>query len=386
MLKGIAFLVCSAPLLGAVFMSPVQEQADPIATLIQQIKQGRKLPFHPKRGYLDALLKELNVSRTSQTLVFSKSSLQSDYISPGTPRAIYFNQEVYVGWIPGAPLIEIMSVDPMRGVQFYTLPNHAAEGPSFKTESSECFRCHGGRGGNRPAALFVQSSETAPSGYPRVFSRTLLVGPSTPLKERWGGWYVSGTHGKQRHRGNELSIGTDEKHYTDVDKGANVTDLRRYFDVNLYLTPHSDIAALMVMEHQMDVQNILSNTLIQTNRIVARNGPESEILDACEDLIQALLCVGEAPLSGPITGTSLFASYFTATPLGRLDLQTRLFQFPLSPMIGSRSFASLHPSVRGIIFKQLRSILAAKSPEPAYRHLTPELRLGISEILVGLSG
>ncbi len=97
---------------------------DPVADLKKRVANGQaKLEFEPKQGYLRSILTQLKIDPNSQVLVFSKTSLQTDHISPKTPRALYFNDEVYVGWIPGAPLIEIMSVDPKRGALFYTIEN-----------------------------------------------------------------------------------------------------------------------------------------------------------------------------------------------------------------------------------------------------------------------
>ena len=90
--------------------------SEPISELQQRLNAGQsKLEFEKDHGYLVSLLKLLKVPISSQTLVFSKTSLQSERISPKTPRAIYFNDDVYVAWIPGAPLIEFMSVDPVKG-------------------------------------------------------------------------------------------------------------------------------------------------------------------------------------------------------------------------------------------------------------------------------
>src|SRR5262245_60896483 len=69
-----------------------------IARLQARIDSGEtRLQFDPEHGYLPALLDELKIPRTSQSLVFSKTSLQLFLISPETPRAIYFNDDMYVG-------------------------------------------------------------------------------------------------------------------------------------------------------------------------------------------------------------------------------------------------------------------------------------------------
>src|SRR6185436_18850866 len=76
---------------------------DPISLLNRRIERGEvKLRYTPERGCLPSLLKELGIPVSSQMLVFSKTSLQIDKISSTTPRAVYFNDDVYVGWIPDA--------------------------------------------------------------------------------------------------------------------------------------------------------------------------------------------------------------------------------------------------------------------------------------------
>lgn len=355
------------------------EPKDPIARLQDELASGEKpLGFEPRHGYLRSLLQRLGIDPSSQTLVFSKTSLQSDFIAPKTPRAIYFNADTYVGWIPGAPLIEIMSVHPTRGVVFYTLRNDKPGAKAFQTEKETCFRCHGGIA----PSLFANSSPIAPSGYPRVFERTYNATPDLPLRLRWGGWYVTGSHGLQRHMGNELSLGNDEKHRIDIEKGANVTDLRRYLDVRPYLTPHSDIVALMVMEAQMEVQNVLTRT-----HAALRDGDSAA--EACEPLVEALLGCGETKLASPIKGTSDFATRFAQTapkdPLGRslsqLDLRTRLLKHTCSPLIYSESFEALPPAAKAQVWRRLRDVLLGKDRDARFGHLSAADRRATFEIL-----
>src|SRR5580765_8385496 len=95
---------------------------DRVATLNRTLAQsGRGIPRDPHSGYLLGVLDALGVPRASQLLVFSKTGVQSAFTSPRHPRAIYFDQSVAVGYVPGAPLIEIAAHDPQQGVVFYTL-------------------------------------------------------------------------------------------------------------------------------------------------------------------------------------------------------------------------------------------------------------------------
>ena len=60
----------------------------------------------------------------------------------------------------------------------------------------------------------------------------------SPISERWGGWYVTGTHGSQLHMGNVFAEDRDHPEAIDRAKGANVTDLSSRLDVARYLAPH----------------------------------------------------------------------------------------------------------------------------------------------------
>ena len=72
-----------------------EPSADPVAQLQEHLDRGEAtLEYDKKWGYLPSLLKNLHVPISSQTLVFSKTSLQIDHIAPWSPRALYFNDDV----------------------------------------------------------------------------------------------------------------------------------------------------------------------------------------------------------------------------------------------------------------------------------------------------
>lgn len=303
--------------------------------------------FEEDQGYLKSVLKDLDIDASSQVLVFSKSSLQGQ-VSPKNPRAIYFNEHTYVAYIPNAPMLEVMSVHPTKGAQFYTIMNKAGGAVAEKQQGFLCFRCHGGGDPKVPSQLFATSSQVAPSGYPRLESRATIVRADTPFENRWGGWYVTGLHGKMRHMGNTTSTPPGEVPKLDKNLGANITDLSPFFNTKKYLTPHSDLVALMVMEQQMEVQNALSS--------VAMNPTDAGI----EKLVSALLCEDEIALESPITGTSGFAEYYASRypkdakgrSLGQLDLNTRLQKYRCSPLIYSTTFKEM--SARSRVIEKLR--------------------------------
>jgi len=361
--------------------------SDPIAELQQRITGGHtKLEYEKEHGYLISLLKALKVPVSSQTLVFSKTSLQSERISPKTPRAIYFNDDVYVAWVQGQGLIEIMSADPEKGSVFYVLSQEHSDHPEFERSSGhECSVCH-----------YVR--EAAPKFVPRLLVSSVIPDATgnvdgafpiettdrSPMKERWGGWYVTGTHGNQFHVGNTV-LSRPVSVFAGVPASAllsssNVVDLSSRFDTKPYLTPHSDIVALMVLVHQKEVQNLI---------VLAESKGNAAARETGEPLVKAMLFAGAAPLTAPIKGTSSFAAEFSSQgprdsrgrSLRDFDLQTRLFRYPLSYLIYSKSFDALPAGVKTYVYRRLREVLNGEDKSSDFAHLTAGDRSAILEIL-----
>jgi hypothetical protein len=309
--------------------------SDPIALLQRRIDRGEvRMRYTPERGYLPSLLKELHIPASSQSLVFSKTSLQMDKISPSAPRAVYFNDEVYVGWIPGSPMVEIAAVDPKYGAMFYTVAQAEAKAFKFNRLEQPCTGCHGAVEPDVPAPLLLMmSTDTDDRG--EALRDFFLTTDRSPLSERWGGWFVTGSVGNAKHMGRRIAA-----------------------DTKRYLTSHSDPVALMLLAHQADVHNRLSEA---AQKLRAAKGAEglSETLDP---LVKVLLFSGEARLEAPIRGDSGFAKEFTAKgpkdrrgrSLRDFDLQRRLFRYPVSYLIYSDAFKQLPLAARQYVYDRLR--------------------------------
>ena len=219
---------------------------------------------------MKSLLHELNIPESSQVLVFSKTSLQRERISPKTPRAIYFNDDVMIGFCLRGQVIEISAVDDVVGTAFYTVAQTQSEGdedqqttvPQRQTES--CLLCHSSSANQGFPGHLVRSVYVDRQGNPLLASGTFRTDHSSPLEERWGGWYVTGTSGGQKHMGNVISKGTRGDDSPEKFDGVNVVDLKDRFTTSFYLTPHSDIVALMVLEHQAGMLNRLSRAGMET--------------------------------------------------------------------------------------------------------------------------
>lgn len=373
---------------------------DPVARLQQRIDAGQvTLEFDATRGYLPAVLRHLDVPVSSQGLVFSKTSLQLDRIAPWSPRAIYFNDDVYVGWVQNGPILEIASVDPALGAIFYSLPQQKTQTPKFQRESQTCLVCHDSSSvtGGVPGFI-VRSVLPDRYGYGIAPIGRSVTSDQTPLNERWGGWYVTGTSGPQTHMGNVIApvlaheVGNLKTYLakTELAGGSNVTSLAGRFDVEPYLTPHSDIVAMMVLAHQATVHNLITRAGWEARKAAHDGEPASgRVKGAAESLVRAMFFVKEAPLSGALKGTSGFAEAFAARgpkdargrSLRDLDLERRLFRYPLSYLIYSESFAALPPAVKEHVYGRIRQVLSGEEKAPEFAHLSDEDRTAIREIL-----
>jgi len=361
--------------------------SDPISEFQKRITGGQaKLEYEKDHGYLVSLLKAMKIPISSQTLVFSKTSLQSERISPKTPRAIYFNDDVYVAWVQGAGLIEIMSTDPEKGAGFYVLSQERSDRPEFERSTGhECSVCH-----------YVP--EAAPKFVPRLLVSSVIPDTTgnvegafpiettdrTPLKERWGGWYVTGTHGKPPHVGNTV-LNRPASVFNTLPAAAlvnssNVLDLSSRMDTTRYLTPHSDIVALMVLVHQKEVQNLIALAQSKATAVPKETG---------EPIVKAMLFSGAAPLTGPIKGTSAFAAEFAGLgqrdgrgrSLRDFDLQTRLFRYPLSYLVYSKSFDALPAGVKTYVYRRFREVLTGEDKSADFAHISAADRAATLEIL-----
>src|SRR5262249_24032554 len=152
--------------------------------------------------YLKAVLKALGVSEASQTLVFSKTSFQHARIGPRAPRALYFGDDVYVGYVRGGDVLEFSTVDPNLEATFYLLDQQKTEKPEFVGQTHACRQCHASGKTQEAPGHLVRSVFPSRTGLPVFNAGSFVTDPSSPFSESWGGWYVTGTHGGQRHMGN----------------------------------------------------------------------------------------------------------------------------------------------------------------------------------------
>ncbi len=380
---------------------------DCITRLQKRLDQAEAtLKFAEQGGYLPSVLSALDVSATSQMLVFSKTSLQRQRIAPETPRAIYFNDEVYVGFCQDGEVLEISAVDPQLGMVFYTLEQRQDAPPKFMRQTDSCLLCHGSSQSQGIPGNLVRSVYPDAGGFPILSSGSFRIDQTSPIEKRWGGWYVSGEHGAHKHLGNLIIRGKKEPEQIDNSQGHNVTDLKSRFDLKPYLTSHSDIVALMVLEHQAMAHNLIIQANFSTRQALhyqAKLNEElkepaghrwastlSRIRSVGEPLVKYLLFSGEARLQSPIKGTAGFADQFArqgprdtqGRSLRDFDLQTRLFKYPCSYLIYSPAFDGLPEDVRGYALQRMWDVLNGKDTSPEFAHLSDADRTAIREILI----
>jgi len=380
------------------YRAPATQNA--VARLEQKIRSGEvTLKPDADGSYLAAILDSLDIPVSSQSLVFTKTSLQQARISPHSPRAIYFNDECYVGWVQNG-FIEIGVMDDRLGAVFYTVHDRSSR-PEFYRDRGACLGCHATRKTERVPGFFIRSVYPDAEGFARDFGT--VSDHRSPFNSRWGGWYVTGSHGDMRHLGNELALDPDNEEKLDTERGANVLSLTSRVETDRYLAPHSDLVALLVMEHQGQMHNLITLANYETLLAVdAMTGTESRspadgtdeaarkrIESAGDRLVEYLLFCGEAELTSPVSGTSTFVDEFAARgpsdskgrSLRQFDLNSRLFRYRCSYLIYSSAFDALPEPVGRYVRNRILAVLRGEDGSDKFNHLSADERQAILEIL-----
>jgi hypothetical protein len=375
---------------------------DPIARLQKRIDGGTaRLQYDARRGYLKAVLDELRIPVSSQVLVFSKTSFQFQQIAPATPRALYYNDDVYVGQVHNGKFLEFISFDPMQGAVFYVLDDHRSDHPVFERAAVDCIQCHVAPSTRNVPGVLMRSVFTRPTGYPAAGAPAFVNGQETPISQRWGGWYVTAERGAEGSMANALV--SDPKNPEQIDRAsqANAATLAGRFDQSDYLAGSSDIVALMVLAHQTQLHNLITQTNYQTRIALfdeAKNKaaegasePSSKRFEGpAEQLVRYLLFTNEVPLQSPIKGASGFTEEFAARgprdslsrSLRDFDLSHRMFKYPCSYLIYSEDFDAIPSPAKDYIYRRLFEVLSGKDQSPEFSSLTNEDRRSILEILL----
>ncbi len=369
---------------------------DVVAKLNDDLIAGRKsLTFDPQSGYLASVLKALGIMPESQSVVFSRTSLQKGFISPQTPRAIYFNDDVSIGFIRTAPLLEI-AVTGNEGLVYYTIEQRDALRPRFERREEQCLNCHIAHSSLGVPGMLLRSVPTDVSGATMPWLGNDVSDHTTPFEERWAGWYVTGQAGRVRHKGNLRLADREAKVMPLNAPGSALASLTSEFDTNPYPADSSDVAALMVMNRQVRMTNLLVRAGIDA-RILEEQPDSAASASYRRDLLESdaravvdyMLFVGEVEIVGEIKGSTAFATKFAALgpfdkkgrSLRHLQLKARLLKYPCSYMIYSKAFVNLPAAAKEAIYKRLWTVLSGGDANPRYARLAVADRRAIVEIL-----
>lgn len=326
------------------------------------------------------VLKELRVPEESQVLVFSKTSFQNPLIHPRNPRSLYFSDEAYVGYVPGGD-IEVIIQDPLLGPVFYLIEATASGGLKIERDLSNCISCHGTSNTENVPGMQVRSVFSDQDGRPLLAMGTRQVTHDTPLAERWGSYYVTG-RSSLPHLGNR----TYREGAAAEPRTSDLADLANTLDVSKYLRPTSDIVALLVLEHQCRMHNLLNAATQQYRRAAYLTraldpqadpdaGSAGRVADGMADkIVDCLLFKDEADPGEGIEGGEEFQKIFEARYPRTLDgesladfqLYDRIFKRRCSFMIYSSAFRNLPARVKSAVYAKMQAALSGDDPAVAW--------------------
>jgi hypothetical protein len=368
------------------------QSSDPVACLQKRIETGKlRLTPEGECGYLLPLLKELDVPVASQLLVFSKTSLQRHHISSKTPRAIFFNDRVYVAWIPGAPMIELLGWDPKLGAVLYSFEQTKKPLP-HPVRDNRCLECHiTSRTLDIPGQV-MRSFVTSKEGQIDLLSGDPLI-QRAPAAERWGGWYVTGEFNKLSeadlpiHRGDYLSNGMGLAAKGPAKTNGSYAPVD--FDISAYPQRTSDIVALMVLEHQTRMANLLTRMNYEATAVFREQGHVSDLNKLTDTFLRSLLFIDGPALDRPVQGSESFLKWFEAQgpkdkqgrSLRQFDLRTRLFKYPCSYLIYSEAFDQLPSELKKHLYRRLFAVLTGEDSRAEFQAIPAEARQAILGIL-----
>jgi hypothetical protein len=248
--------------------------------------------------------------------------------------------------------------------------------------------------------MLVRSVFPGPSGERLRELGDYTTDDRSPFAERWGGWYVTGLIGSIPHMGNSVFTDAGKPRSLLTGQPLRLESLKAEFDTDAYLSPYSDIAALMVFEHEMHMINLFTRVGWEVRFSLYQDAKHQSpsrskdatarlIRDTSRELVDYMLFVDEAPLASKIQGTSGFAEKFSmegpsdsrGRSLRQFDLEHRLMRYPCSYMIYSEAFDGLPDETKEAIYERMWQILSGQEQREKYAKLALADRRAIGEIL-----
>jgi len=368
-----------------------------VSELNQQLQDGAvTLKFEGRSGYLRSALEVFGIPVESQLAVFSRTSFQEHLVSMQNPRAIYFTDNISVAFVRDADVLEVAVHDMQQGSVFYTLQQAQSAVPQFQ-RNEQCLACHLtwdtlGVPGLQAQSMFPLSSN------PNAYATGFFTDHRSRLEDRWGGWYVTGMLGPVPHMGNVPVNDVDDPNATRGLVPQALDSLKELLDLDGYPSAYSDVAALMVLNHQVHMTNLITRIGWESRLVLYREQMmnksdvselSNEIRDAVVEFVDYLFFIDEVPLLAPVQGASGFMEQFSARgprdrydrSLRELDLQTRLMRYPCSYMIYTEAFDALPELAKDVIYERMWNVLSGKENDYPYTRFSQVDRQAIIEIL-----
>jgi hypothetical protein len=364
-----------------------REPHDVFSELLKKMASGEvKLDTSEEKSFVRSILAALDVPVSSQLLVYSATSMQSERINARNPRALYFNEDVYVGVVPGG-LVEVISIDPELGGVFHVF-DYPRPGVMPRVErATKCFNCHATNATQRLPGLIAESVAPLPNGGSYESYRGKEQGHQIPLAIRFGGWHVTSAK----------PFGpTKEGAYAQTTaNGVRIVRIKpgEMSDLGKHLMATSDILPNLVHEHQLGFDNRIIQAAYLGREMEVKGGAlsasdEALLNDKARELVRYVLFADEAKLPpGGIVGNPQFSKDFArnkkaianGASLKDFDLKTRMFKYRCSYMIYTPQWQKMPSIVKTRIYAGMKAALSGKTRDFAY--LPAEERLGIVAIL-----
>ncbi|MBK8093449.1 MAG: hypothetical protein IPK32_16080 [Verrucomicrobiaceae bacterium] len=319
--------------------------------------------------------------------MFSGSASQGTKVNPKNPRAIYFNDEVYIGVVPGG-LLEMIGVDAKIGGVLYTFQGVGTGRAPTTTGGAECARCHSRPQSGYAQGFFVRSVIPNDSGMMVGAELLGFEGHERPLGRRFGGWFVTSAHPDIFGRSG-LVAETDAANSRRI-MGYRSIQPGQLYDPKMHLGETSDILVHLLHEHQIGFHNHVARVLMSAEDDGLENGQRvmpTHQRDV-DDLVEYMLFRREAALpENGIVGNPQFIADFSrnrhaaksGAALKDLELTTRLLKHRCSYMIYTRPWAEMPPKVKSEVYAKLHAALFGN--DVSGRHLPREEKRQIIQIL-----
>jgi hypothetical protein len=359
---------------------------DPFSKFMEKVEKGVvMLNYKSDHAYLNSLLKELGISPYSQLLVYSTTSLQLSRISPRNPRAIYFSDDIYVGYVPGGQ-IEIIGIDPQLGAipYIFNLPQAQDTTHPKIYRSKRCMNCHASKEMGGAPGLLVGSVIPGPGGGTIDAFRRNIFGHDIPFAKRFGGWHITGENPFPQSWANQTGMMKSGQ----IHKILNPPG--KYFTWDNYPVQGSSLIPHLLLEHQVGFTNLCIFATYKFREL--NDSKEDFIQEQTDQLLSYILFEKEATLPESIIDKKTrYVMDFEGkmypdsgqNSLRQLNLVSRILDLRCSYMIFSNSFSGLPIPIKNVLSQKLFNLLSSQQDKlpSKFSYLKKDEREKIKKIL-----